>query len=582
MKVRLDQFVVDPTTNILVHPQYSGFEYSDGLEAENRIYQILLKAKDRRLFSTELQNAIADWPTEYHFSRQRHNLLRHLSFESSAQILELGAGCGAITCQLGETGAAVTAIEGSMSRAKCAALRCSNLPNVRVYCGNFQQIEFTHKFDFVFLIGVLEYCPMYFEDEEPFGKCLKLVKDILKPRGKLILAIENRLGLKYFMGYSEDHTGQPYLGIQDLYTRKTAKTLGREELHTTLIHSGFEHIEFQYPFPDYKIPNAVFTEQAFHVEGFASGEIIRQFRSRDYLARATPAFSENLVWPQIASNGLIPALSNSFLVIAGMEPVVGNRNTDSLLAVVYCTDRNKEYSTETRFLLDQCDRIKVVKRLLFDEQLVHSNVVELIVRESAYYQGTHLGADLMKRLLQNDSQGFLALCNLWYKYVKRNGLLDSSDSSGKSLIKPEFIDCIPANLILNKGGDGLEYIDREWHYRRSYSLEMLIVRGLYQFQTVNGLDDFLASNDSAFAKLARSWLETLRILLDEALISSFVEAEIIMCDSIYGKEVWSPIKDLRNRINESWARKQIRLVNHRLKQSAKRLARFAQIRRLME
>jgi len=122
---------------------------------------------------------------------------------------------------------------------------------------------------------------MFFDEDDPFVACLELVRSVLKPDGKLILAIENRLGLKYFMGYSEDHTGQPYFGIQDLYTRKSAKTLGREELRATLLRAGFRHIEFQYPFPDYKIPIAVFTERAFHTEGFAPGEIIRQL-SRDF------------------------------------------------------------------------------------------------------------------------------------------------------------------------------------------------------------------------------------------------------------------------------------------------------------
>lgn len=100
------------------------------------------------------------------------------------------------------------------------------------------------------------------------------------------------------------------------------------------------------------------------------------------------------------------------------------------------------------------------------------------------------------------------------------------------------------------------------------------VRGLYQFLTTNGPDDFLQNNDSAFAKLVRSWLESLGILLNEALTNAFVETENIMCDVIYEKEVWSPVKGLRDRINESWAQRQIRLVNRRLKQSARRFMRL--------
>ena len=37
---------------------------------------------------------------------------------------------------------------------------------------------------------------------------LQRVRSLLKPEGKLIVAIENQLGLKYFAGAPEDHLGQ--------------------------------------------------------------------------------------------------------------------------------------------------------------------------------------------------------------------------------------------------------------------------------------------------------------------------------------------------------------------------------------
>src|SRR5262249_26522033 len=161
------------------------FVYSDGDAAEQDLYRILKEAKDRSLFSPELRVHVTDWVREYHLSEQRHNLLRHLRFQPGDAILELGAGCGAITRQLGETGADVTAVEGSLQRARCAALRCADLPNVAVYCADFQQVAFTQAYDYVLLIGVLEYAPVFFREEDPFTACLRLVRSALKPEGKL-------------------------------------------------------------------------------------------------------------------------------------------------------------------------------------------------------------------------------------------------------------------------------------------------------------------------------------------------------------------------------------------------------------
>src|SRR5271157_442229 len=92
--------------------------YSDGAEVEERLYRVIRDAKDRSTFSRELAPAITDWPSEYHLSRGRHCLLRPLGIKPGDTVLELGAGCGAITRYLGEIGALVVAVEGSLLRAR--------------------------------------------------------------------------------------------------------------------------------------------------------------------------------------------------------------------------------------------------------------------------------------------------------------------------------------------------------------------------------------------------------------------------------------------------------------------------------
>ena len=52
------------------------FGYSDGLEVEHRLLNVILNAKDRSTFSTELAQSITDWPSEYHLGRSRHCLVR--------------------------------------------------------------------------------------------------------------------------------------------------------------------------------------------------------------------------------------------------------------------------------------------------------------------------------------------------------------------------------------------------------------------------------------------------------------------------------------------------------------------------
>ena len=106
----------------------SEFAYSDGAEAEARLLGVVSQAKDRGTFSPELAKAINDWPSEYHLSRARHCLVRPLGIRPEDKVLELGSGCGAVTRYLGEIGANVVAVEGSLARARVCLLYTSPSP----------------------------------------------------------------------------------------------------------------------------------------------------------------------------------------------------------------------------------------------------------------------------------------------------------------------------------------------------------------------------------------------------------------------------------------------------------------------
>jgi hypothetical protein len=152
-EVRINEFLQDNYGVYVSSAAKDDFGYSDGAEHEDFILAALASTRDVSLYSEELRSMIKDWPSEYHFSMERHNLLRHVIIRPEMSILELGCGCGAITRQLGESGAKVTAVEGSLRRARSAAARCRDLENVKVYCSNFQDVEFTEKYDLVTLIG---------------------------------------------------------------------------------------------------------------------------------------------------------------------------------------------------------------------------------------------------------------------------------------------------------------------------------------------------------------------------------------------------------------------------------------------
>ena len=147
-------------------PDHGEFGYSDGDEVENRIASVIAATQDCSVLSSQLRSHIIDWPTRYHLSSQRANILRPLRASLSGSVLEIGSGCGAITRYLGEVARSVTALEGSRRRAHITRLRTRDQGNVEVICDEFSAFETEQRFDAVTLIGVLEYANMFVRSDQ--------------------------------------------------------------------------------------------------------------------------------------------------------------------------------------------------------------------------------------------------------------------------------------------------------------------------------------------------------------------------------------------------------------------------------
>ena len=180
-----------PTLNL---KYYKGPDaYSDGA-IEDELLKLVEKPRE---FMAVLARDDR-WPLLYHLSPERRNLLEWYPFRRDAALLEIGAGCGALTGLFCEKMARVTAVELSTKRSRIIERRYADRPNLEIMAGNFTDMVFDRSFDYVTLIGVLEYARAFIQTPDPYGRLLSRIAAVLKPGGVLIVAVENRLGLKYF------------------------------------------------------------------------------------------------------------------------------------------------------------------------------------------------------------------------------------------------------------------------------------------------------------------------------------------------------------------------------------------------
>lgn len=486
--------VYDPKTRVWMRADFAGIAYSDGAAVEERLLRLLQSSHDLSTLSDEISSGIVDWPSEAHLSAVRGNLLRPFRFDARQRILEVGAGCGAITRFLGETGARVDALEGARARAACAAERCRDLENVRVFCDEFTGFAADAPYDVVTLIGVLEYSRMFVAGADPVAECLARARSMLADRGVLVLAIENQLGLKYFNGCQEDHLGAPFPGITDLYGAGTPVTFGRRELEARLRAAGFEGVEWYYPFPDYKLPSIVVTQRAFDAHGFSVSDLVFGEFARDYSGNVRRCFDDANVWPVLERNELLPEMANSFLVVASKarDGNVLDRDRKSL-AFKYSTFRRRPYATTTTFASERDGGITVAKSLLDPAAaaseprpggglpLVHT------VGAEAYVAGNLFAREFSKAVGRGHGLPQLAaLLTPWVKLLLESAAPPAGTTQAAAWsalhVPGAFLDFVPFNLIID--GDGrLQPIDSEFAADATIPLPWVVLRGLVHTAT---------------------------------------------------------------------------------------------------
>lgn len=209
------------------------------------------------------------WPILYHFSALRENIISWFPLKKTDRVLEIGGGPGAITGALCRSAAEVTCIDLSRKRCLINAYRHRDCENLTFLVGNFQDIEpkLEQKYDLITLIGVLEYAQFSIQGENPFTEYLSRIRTHLAPGGRLVIAIENRIGLKYWAGATEDHTGLYFEGLEGYPTTDYVRTFSKPELEALLRQSGYGKLDFYYPYPDYKFPEQIYSKKRLPKKG---------------------------------------------------------------------------------------------------------------------------------------------------------------------------------------------------------------------------------------------------------------------------------------------------------------------------
>lgn len=481
-----EDFLRDEERNVWMPRRKAGdFGYSDGDANEDYLLSVMRRAESCAVMSEDMTAAMKDWPSTYHLHHQRCNLLRPVAGLLRGPVLEIGAGCGALTRFLGELGCETLALEGSARRASIIGERCRDLPSVRVLNASFQDFRPQQRFRTILLIGVLEYARLYFGGDEaeggdPVDRMLARIRGMLAPDGVLIVAIENQLGLKYFAGYPEDHLGVAMSGIEEHYHAASVATFGRRELAARIAAAGLGAQRFVYPFPDYKFPQAVLSEAALTgPDAPRYAELVAGAMAADRQAPGRPVFRLSRAVGPVMRNGLGGDLANSFLALcAASETPLGETMRGG--AVHYgAPDRRKPYLKIVEFV-DDGEGIMVRRRPLTDAPAPAGASVIQALEDEPFAEGRLWTGRLEEIMLRPGwtLEEVAAWARVWLDALAAEaGLAADAARRAGATVDGRLFDAIPKNMLATPTGEA-RFVDQEWRATAPVTLGFLLVRGL--------------------------------------------------------------------------------------------------------
>lgn len=422
----------------------------------------------------------SSWSYLYHLSSMRENIVRWLPIKSDDKVLEISSGYGEITGALCEMAGSVYAVDESKKKCLINANRNSDMSNLQIIAGRLEEIEslLPTDFDYVILVGALEEAKNLIDSENAYEELISFALKHAKASGRILIATDNRLGLKYFAGNKEFITQDWFKGIEGYKDGENVKTFSKPSIEKLLKKTGVTKYHFYYPYPDFRLMNSVFSDKRLP----KVGELVDNDKNFD--GDMMQLFDQSSAFDKLIEDELFDIYSNSFALVIGEEvPCMFAR---------FSNDRINEYAIETT--IEDANGKKVVKKKALCAQgdahiLAMKEYEEALSKRYAgsklrinkcsieyenerpvalfeYIEGETL-SEIMNRFIdKGDNEAFMSM---FREYVSRIGYNDSVPVTDK--------DIVFANIIVDE--DDWTLIDYEWTINKSIPTKEIAFRSIY-------------------------------------------------------------------------------------------------------
>lgn len=477
---------------VVIEDAYAIKEEHSITETEKKLEEIISGSME-----TEYNHKIAqekNWAVLFSLSHIRWNAVEWLPVGKEDRVLEVGAETGALTGILAEKAKAVTCIENSAWQCRLNALRNQNRSGIKIYNGAYRDVipHLEETYDWIFMVGSFEAGKILMDGPSPYRDLLKSARELLAPGGKIVVTSQNRLGLRYFAGCREEYSGKYFGGMEGYGESDEMRTFSRPELEKIIRSAGLEQMEFYYPYPDYKLPMTIYSDEHLPKVG-ELWDNLRNFDRERYLM-----FDESRAFDQIIEDGLFPVFSNSYLVVI-QEKKCEEKDRRRTVFSKYSNERAGKFAIRTDIQMDGWGKRYARKVACYPEGKEHIDRLEHWMKElEAVYEDSPMAMNRCHRteagteidyltgqtleeqmdhcLLEGRTKEAVALLMSYIDIIKKAGSTETFvvtrefEAVFGEVLLPENLKCakvtdidmVAGNAICT--GEGWIHMDYEWTF----------------------------------------------------------------------------------------------------------------------
>ena len=355
---------------------------------------------------------------------------------------------------------------------------------------NLKNFEVEKQYDYIIGIHILEY------SKNP-KQLLEQCKKLLKPDGKLLLGMDNRLGIRYFCGDRDPFTGRNFDGVE-AYRRVSTIDLNKingRVWDKNIVMQWLKEVGFYNQNCLSVLPN-IDAPQLFYAQDYLPEEELSIRYIPYYNNPDTVFLEEAYLYDGLIKNNLFHQMANGYFIECSLNET--ECVTSNIRHITLSMDRGKEFARAT--ILHKNDTvekkaiyhqgIKSLQSLQKNSEDLKAHGIEIVegkMIESSYvmpYINAEIGIKHLQNLLRIDKEAFIQEMDSFRQLILQSSehiepvlsdyeKREQSEISEGIWLKKGYFDLVPLNAFYMNGK--YVFFDQEFCIE-NYPANVIIVR----------------------------------------------------------------------------------------------------------